>query len=153
MASFNNVKIQEVSKVTSPFDSITEFSLPLTLYDTYWFNFPPVERLYLYQITHLTPHFFTQLSSQTQHSLSPLSHFLHYFPLAGNLTGPDASKPFIYYSPDVGVSVTVGESTADFNSLSDNGVHEAAELHPLIPQLVASDDKAAVIAVQITLLP
>ncbi|XP_044467777.1 malonyl-CoA:anthocyanidin 5-O-glucoside-6''-O-malonyltransferase-like [Mangifera indica] len=153
MASFNNVKIQEVSKVTSFSDSITEFSLPLTFYDTYWFNFPPVERLYLYQITHLTPHFFySVILPDLKHSLSLT--LLHYFPLAGNLIWPqDAPKPYIHYSPDDGVSVTVAESTADFSLLSGNGVHEAVEFHPLIPQLVTSDDKAAVIAVQITLFP
>ncbi|XP_044468137.1 phenolic glucoside malonyltransferase 1-like [Mangifera indica] len=153
MASSNTIKIQEVSQVTPFSDSTTEFSLPLTKYDTVWFNFPPVERLYFYQITDLTPHFFHSfIIPDLKHSLSLA--LLQYLPLAGNLIWPqDAPKPFIYYSPDDGVSVTVAESTADFNSISDNGIHEAAELHPLIPRLVTSDDKAAMIALQITLFP
>ncbi|KAJ0041794.1 hypothetical protein Pint_19059 [Pistacia integerrima] len=153
MALFNTLKIHEVTQVTPFSDSTTEFSLPLTLYDTFWFNFPPVERLYFYQITDLTPHFFHSfIVPDLKHSLSLT--LLHYLPLAGNLIWPlDAPKPFIYYSPNDGVTFTVAESTADFNSLTDNGVHEAVELHPLIPQLVTSDDKAAMIAIQITLFP
>ncbi|KAJ0043243.1 hypothetical protein Pint_19064 [Pistacia integerrima] len=46
MASTNSVKIQEVSKVTPNSDSTTEFSLPLTFFDIFWFKFHPVERLY-----------------------------------------------------------------------------------------------------------
>ncbi|XP_044468951.1 phenolic glucoside malonyltransferase 1-like [Mangifera indica] len=153
MATSNTIKIQEVSQVTPFSDSTTEFSLPLTKFDTLWIKFPPVERLYFYQITDLTPHFFNSfILPDLKHSLSLA--LLQYLPLAGNLIWPpDAPKPFIYYSPDDGVSVTVAESTADFNSLSDNGIHEAAELHPLIPQLVTSDDKAAMIAIQITFFP
>ncbi|KAJ0043244.1 hypothetical protein Pint_19065 [Pistacia integerrima] len=153
MASSNAVKIQEVTQVTHFSHSTTEFSLPLTLYDTFWFNFPPVERLYFYQITDLTPHFFnSSILQDLKHSLSLT--LLQYLPLAGNLIWPtDAPKPYIYYSPNDGVPVTVAESTADFNSLTGNGVHEAVEFHPLIPQLVTSDDKAAMIAIQITLFP
>ncbi|XP_044468139.1 malonyl-CoA:anthocyanidin 5-O-glucoside-6''-O-malonyltransferase-like [Mangifera indica] len=154
MASSNTMKIQEVFKVTPFSDSTAEFSPPLTLYDTFWFNFPPVERLYFYQITGLTHHFFNSvILPNLKCSLSRT--LLHYLPLAGNLIWPpDAPKPCIYYSPtDGGVSVTVAESTADFNSLSGNGVRAVAELHPLIPQLLTSDDKAALIAIQITLFP
>ncbi|XP_031288239.1 phenolic glucoside malonyltransferase 1-like [Pistacia vera] len=152
-SSSNTVKIQEVFLVTPSSDSTSEFSLPLTLYDTFWFNFPPVERLYFYQITDLTPHFFNSvIFPKLKHTLSLT--LLHYLPLSGNLIWPpDAPKPYIYYSPNDGVAVTVAESTADFNSLSGNGVHEVVELHPLIPQLLTSDDKAAMIAIQITLFP
>ncbi|KAJ0041802.1 hypothetical protein Pint_19053 [Pistacia integerrima] len=152
-SSSNTVQIQEVSLVTPSSDSTSEFSLPLTLYDTFWFNFPPVERLYFYQITDLTPHFFNSvILPKLKHTLSLT--LLHYLPLSGNLIWPpDAPKPYIYYSPNDGVAVTVAESTADFNSLSGNGVHEVVELHPLIPQLLTSDDKAAMITIQITLFP
>ncbi|KAJ0100064.1 hypothetical protein Patl1_21758 [Pistacia atlantica] len=153
MASSNTVKIQEVTQVTPFSDSTTEFSLPLTLYDTFWFNFPLVERLYFYQITDLTPRFFNSfILPDLKHSLSVT--LLHHLPLAGNLIWPtDAPKPYIYYSPNDGVPFIVAESTGDFNSVTDNGVHEAVELHPLIPQLVTSDDQAVMIAIQITLFP
>ncbi|KAJ0100066.1 hypothetical protein Patl1_21750 [Pistacia atlantica] len=152
--SSNTVKIQEVSLVTPSSNPNSEFSLPLTLYDTFWFNFPPVERLYFYQITaDLTPHFFNSvILPKLKHSLSLTLR--HYLPLSGNLIWPpEVRQPYIYYSPNDGVTVTVAESTADFNSLSGNGVHEVVDLHPLIPQLLTSDDKAAMIAIQITLFP
>ncbi|XP_044506840.1 phenolic glucoside malonyltransferase 1-like [Mangifera indica] len=150
MASTNTIEIQEVTPFS---DSTTQFSLPLTKYDTFWFNFPPVERLYFYQVTDLAPQFFNSfILPDLKRSLSLT--LLHYLPLAGNLIWPpDAPKPFIWYSPGDGVSVTVAESAADFNSLSGKEVHEAAELHPLIPQLLTSDDKAAMISIQITLFP
>ncbi|KAJ0041803.1 hypothetical protein Pint_19052 [Pistacia integerrima] len=115
------------------------------------FNFSPVEHLYFYQITDLTPHFFNSvILPKLKHSLSLT--LLHYLPLSGSLIWPpEVKKPYIYYSPNDGVIVTVVESIADFNSLSGNGVHEVVDLHPLIPQLLTSDDKAAMIAIQITL--
>ncbi|KAJ0100069.1 hypothetical protein Patl1_21754 [Pistacia atlantica] len=155
MASTNKViiKIHEVTKVTPSSASAAEFSLPLTLYDTIWFKFPPVERLFFYQITDLTPHFFNSvILPKLKQSLSLT--LTHYLPLAGNLIWPhDAPKPFIYYSLNDGVSITVAESSADFTHLSGNGVRDAIELHPLTPELVTSDDKAAIISIQITMFP
>lgn len=68
----------------------------------------------------------------------------------------DSAKPAIYYFPDQndGVSFTVAESDADFSHLSgNNGNREAVEFHHLAPQLSISDDKAEVVAIQITLFP
>ncbi|XVF60693.1 hypothetical protein PTKIN_Ptkin08bG0068900 [Pterospermum kingtungense] len=47
----------------------------------------------------------------------------------------------------------VAESNANFKLLSSNGIYEAVELHPLIPELITSDDSASTIALQITLFP
>ncbi|XP_031268483.1 malonyl-CoA:anthocyanidin 5-O-glucoside-6''-O-malonyltransferase-like [Pistacia vera] len=153
MASTNSVKIQEVTKVTPHPDSTTEFSLPLTFFDIFWFKFHPVERLFFYQITHLTPQFFNSvILPQLKQSLSIT--LLHYLPLAGNLVWPqETPKPVIYYFRNDGVSLTVAESNADFNYLSGHGTREVVEFHSLIPDLSISDDKAAVIAIQITLFP
>ncbi|XP_044468138.1 phenolic glucoside malonyltransferase 1-like [Mangifera indica] len=153
MASTDMDKIHEVTKVFPPSLSATEISLPLTMYDTLWFKFHPVERLFFYQITDLAHHFFySEIIPKLKQSLSlTLSHYL---PLAGHLIWPqDAPKPFIYYSSNDGVSVTVAESTADFTRLSGNGIRDAVELRPLTPELLTSDDKAAVISIQITLFP
>ncbi|KAL5741410.1 hypothetical protein ACOSP7_028142 [Xanthoceras sorbifolium] len=38
--------------------STTESTLPLTYFDTFWLKFPPVERLFFYQLTDITHHLF-----------------------------------------------------------------------------------------------
>ncbi|KAJ4707290.1 Phenolic glucoside malonyltransferase [Melia azedarach] len=152
-ADENKVKIHEVTKVSSFSDSTSPSILPLTYFDTFWFKFPPVERLFFYQISELNSGFFNSVVlPKLRHSLSLTLH--HYFPLAGSLMWPeDAPRPAIYYFPNDGVSLTVAESDADFNFLSGNGFREAVKFHHLIPQLSISEDKAEVIALQITLLP
>ena len=52
-----------------------------------------------------------------------------------------------------GVSVTVAESNAIFDSVSADDIHEALELRPLTPELETSDDFADMVALQITLFP
>ncbi|KAH9678462.1 Malonyl-CoA:anthocyanidin 5-O-glucoside-6''-O-malonyltransferase [Citrus sinensis] len=152
----SKVKVHEVTKLT-PFSSnsttAAPFTLPLTYFDTYWFKFPPVERLFLYQITELTGDSFNSaILPKLKHALSLT--LLHYTPLAGHLMWPpDAAKPAIYYFPDDGVSLTVAESNSDFALLSGSGIRDAAEFNPLVPQLSISDDKAEVIAIQITYFP
>ena len=41
----------------------------------------------------------------------------------------------------------------NFHILSSNDMHRANELHPLVPQLISSDNKAEIISLQITLFP
>ena len=103
--------------------------------------------------TNSTPAYFNSvILPKLKQSLSLT--LLHYLPLAGNLKWPsNASKPIISYTPNDGVSLKVAESNADFNRLSSNGIYEAVELHPPVPQLITSDDSASIIAVQITLFP
>ncbi|KAH9678460.1 Malonyl-CoA:anthocyanidin 5-O-glucoside-6''-O-malonyltransferase [Citrus sinensis] len=140
----SKVKVHEDTKLT-PFSSnsttAAPFTLPLTYFDTYWFKFPPVERLFLYQITELTSDSFNSaILPKLKHALSLT--LLHYTPLAGHLMWPpDAAKPAIYYFPDDGVSLTVAESNSDFALLSGSGIRDAAEFNPLVPQLSISDDK------------
>ena len=57
------------------------------------------------------------------------------------------------YTPNDGVSVTVAESNSNFSLVSGNEIHEALELHSLVPQLMVTDDIAPIIALQITLFP
>lgn len=152
-ATHNLVRIDEVTKITPFPNSTTSFHLPLTYFDTFWILTPPVERLFFYEVAHLTSEIFNlTILPKLKHSLS-LTLF-HYLPLAGHLTWPsEAEKPAIYYSPNDGVSVTVAVSNADFNVLASDGIREAAEFRPLTPQLFISEDKAEAVAIQITLFP
>ena len=155
---------QEVTKVTpliSHSSSAQELTLPLTYCDILWLKFPPVERIFFYEITGLASDFFnSEIVPRLKHSLSLT--LLHYLPLAGSIVWrPQAQdqqqQPVIYYSPDnddYGVSVTVAvSSNNDFSHLSGNGIRGAVEFHPLVPQLSISHDKAEIVAAQITLFP
>ncbi|KAE8706753.1 putative HXXXD-type acyl-transferase family protein [Hibiscus syriacus] len=150
------MKIFEVTRVTPPSnspESATELCLPLTFYDLYWFKFPPVERLFFNQLNELTPACFNSvILPKLKRSLSLT--LLHYLPVASNLKWPpDQPKPVVLYTPNDGVPLTVAESSADFNLLSSNGIHDAVELHPFKPELITSDASTSTIALQITLFP
>ncbi|XP_052488984.1 phenolic glucoside malonyltransferase 1 [Gossypium raimondii] len=152
----NRMEILEVTQVAptsnSP-ESTTEFRLPLTFCDIFWFKLPPVERLFFYQLDELTPACFNSvILPKLKRSLSLTLD--HYLPLAGNLKWPpNEPKPIILYTPNDGVSLIVAHSDADFNILSSDGVYDASELHPLKPDLVTSDVSSSAIAVQLTLFP
>ncbi|GMI98238.1 hypothetical protein like AT3G29590 [Hibiscus trionum] len=151
MASSSVVKILETVQI-KPIPA-GESTLPVTFFDTFWFSLAPVERLFFYNLNDLTPAYFSSdiVPKLKQSLYLTLNHFL---PLAGNLRWPsNAPKPFISYTPNDGVSLTVAESDADFDRLTGNGVYEALELHHLIPQLISSDDSASALALQITLFP
>ncbi|ESR49680.1 hypothetical protein CICLE_v10031484mg [Citrus x clementina] len=161
------VKIREVTRVTPFFDStastndnpLPSTALALTYFDTKWFKFPPVQRLFFYRNqTSDTDsiRFNSEILPQLKHSLSLA--LLHYLPLAGHIMWPELEpKPAVYYFPDQkcdGVSFVVAESSdADFDRVSGDGIREAAEYHPLVPQFSITEDKAEVIAIQITLFP
>ncbi|KAE8699691.1 transferase family protein [Hibiscus syriacus] len=151
MASSSAVKILETAQI-EPISAV-ESSLPFTFFDTFWFTMAPVERLFFYSLNDLTPaDFSSHILPNLKQSLSLTLH--HFLPLAGNLMWPsNAPKPFISYTRNNGVSLTVAESDDDFHRLTGNGVFEALELHPLIPRLVSSDDYASALALQITLFP
>ncbi|KAE8709987.1 Phenolic glucoside malonyltransferase 1 [Hibiscus syriacus] len=150
------MKISEVIRVTPPSDSpesATELCLPLTYSDLFWFKLPPVERLFFYQLNELTPACFNSVVlPKLKRSLSLT--LLHYLPVAGNLKWPpDQPKPVVLYTANDGVPLTVAESSPDFNLLTSNGIHDAVELHPLKPELIASDVSTSTVALQITLFP
>ncbi|GLU10948.1 hypothetical protein SLE2022_277230 [Rubroshorea leprosula] len=150
------VEVIEVAPSSNQFPtSAAEFTLPLTFFDTYWFKFSPVERLFFYPLpADSNPTFFnSEVLPKLKKSLSLT--LLHFLPLAGNLIwpSPDAAKAVIRYTPNDAVSLTVAESDGDFNRLSGNEIINAIELHPLVPQLKASHDAVAITAIQITLFP
>lgn len=162
----NRVKIHEVTKITPTMisDDNGLTCLPLTLFDTYWLKFLPVERLFFYEVADLSWDLFdSEILPKLKHSLS-LTLGLHYLPLAGRMMWPEhTAKPAIYYlSPDhdekedivKGVTVAVAESEGlDFDVLSGDGIREAVEFRALTPQLSISDNKAEVVSIQITLFP
>ncbi|TXG65736.1 hypothetical protein EZV62_007011 [Acer yangbiense] len=152
----NTPQVDGVIRVSPNSDfnsSTTESTLPLTFFDTFWLKFPPVERLFFYELTDLTHHLFDSvILPNLKRSLSLT--LLHYLPLTGKIKWPpQAPKPAVFYSPKDGVSVTVAESSANFDRVSADDIHEALELRPLTPELVTSDDFADMVALQITLFP
>ncbi|KAK9197532.1 hypothetical protein WN943_005671 [Citrus x changshan-huyou] len=165
--TINRVKIHEVTKITPmmiPDDDDDLICLPLTLFDTYWLKFLPVERLFFYEVADLTWDLFdSEILPKLKHSLS-LTLGIHYLPLAGHMVWPEhAAKPAIYYflpgqdqKEDIvnGVTVAVAESEGlDFDVLSGDGIRQAVEFRALTPQLSISDNKAEVVSIQITLFP
>ncbi|KAM5581193.1 phenolic glucoside malonyltransferase 2 [Rosa sericea] len=142
-----SVKKVEVCRVAPKPGSSENQSLPLTFFDLCWLRFQPVERLYFYQ-TSSTDSVLSKL--KTSLSLT-LQHFL---PLAGNLTWPqDSLKPVLSYVQGDAVSLTVAESDADFDHLINSISLAAQDFSPLVPQLDVTDERAAAMALQITVYP
>ncbi|XP_058739297.1 malonyl-CoA:anthocyanidin 5-O-glucoside-6''-O-malonyltransferase-like [Vicia villosa] len=156
----NNIKIHEHIKVVPPSSSTqTTTTTPLTFFDIIWLRFHPAERIYFYTLhdPHSHPSFFFQeIVPNLKSSLSlTLQHFL---PLAGKIVWPsDSSKPFIQFDPsddDIGVSLHIVESDADFNHVIGNSPHEASLSRSFIPHLESSDSFfASIISLQITFFP
>ncbi|EOY03695.1 HXXXD-type acyl-transferase family protein, putative [Theobroma cacao] len=84
MASPHTVKVLGTTRVTPASDSpisATEFSHPLTFFDTLWFKFHPVERIFFYQLNVSNPEYFhSVILPKLKRSLSLT--LLHYLPLA-----------------------------------------------------------------------
>jgi hypothetical protein len=90
MASTSPIKVLESCQLTPPSespDSAVEVSLPLTFFDIFWLKFDPVERIFSYELSDLTPTMFnTEILPKLKHSLSLT--LLRFLPLAGkNLLG------------------------------------------------------------------
>ncbi|XP_062151034.1 phenolic glucoside malonyltransferase 1-like [Alnus glutinosa] len=153
MAPNNSVKVVEVFRVSPPPsspDSGSPRSLPLTLFDLIWLRFPPVQRVFFYEISPTNAPFLDSILPNLKHSLSLTLQ--HYLPLAGTLTWPkDSHKPIINYTEGDSVSFTLAESSADFYHLSGNDFVEAEEYHPLVPHLPTSHEQAQVLALQLTM--
>ncbi|KAM6561993.1 hypothetical protein CsatB_021991 [Cannabis sativa] len=148
-----SLKILEETHV-APYSvtTTTNFTLPLTSFDTYWFKFPPAQCLFLYSLPKDTTFFLNSLLPKLKHSLSlTLQHFL---PLAGNLTWPQHSpKPIALYTPGDVVSLSVAESNADFDTLSGNKPFQASKVRPLLSPLHVSETGVSVMTLQITVFP
>ncbi|KAL5080341.1 hypothetical protein RYX36_008762 [Vicia faba] len=126
-------------------------SLQLTFFDLLWLRFPPVQRLFFYELTNSPSFFYETLVPNLKKSLSlTLQLFL---PLSGNIIWPiESSKPIINYAHGDSVSFRVVESKESFKDLSSNHC-EASKRHHLIPLLKTSHEKASLISIQVTLFP
>ncbi|XP_047336970.1 phenolic glucoside malonyltransferase 1-like [Impatiens glandulifera] len=167
MTASKEVKVTEECKITpapnppekklsSSSDEGNNNYLPLTFFDTIWLKFPPTQRLFFYEINHLSSHlFYNTILPNLKHSLSLTLQ--HYPSLAGNLNWhPETAKPIIRYSiaDDGGVPFSVAEScTLDFDSLSTDHFKEAKDLHHLLPDFHYSESKANVLSLRVTLFP
>ncbi|XP_022149785.1 malonyl-coenzyme:anthocyanin 5-O-glucoside-6'''-O-malonyltransferase-like isoform X2 [Momordica charantia] len=150
MAENQTLKILEVCRVVPPPDSYSSSPATLspTFFDLLWLRFPPVQRLYFYQISHKSI-FFQTIVPKLKSSLSLILQ--HYAPLAGNFIWPQHSyKPTIQAAPGNGVLFTVAESDADFYHLSSNNLRETIEYDPLLPEFPSSDDQTVVMTLQVT---
>ncbi|XP_058756886.1 phenolic glucoside malonyltransferase 1-like [Vicia villosa] len=150
--SFKIIEVCNVEPFHEPSKpSQSPTSLPLTFFDLLWLRFPPVQRLFFYELTNSTTFFYEILLPNLKNSLSlTLELFL---PLSGNIIWPiDSSKPIINYVHGDSVSFTVVESKESFEDLSTNHC-EASKRHHLIPLLKTSDEKASLISIQVTLFP
>lgn len=127
-----------------------ETSLPLTFFDVYWLNSPPVERLFFYRLTPGPDGVPSAIISSLR---SSLSHALRaYFPLAGRLRlmPGTADRYELHYRPGDGVGFTVAEYAADVDELAADGPREVARILPLVPPLSAG--VGPVLALQATVL-
>ncbi|XP_022970535.1 phenolic glucoside malonyltransferase 1-like [Cucurbita maxima] len=154
MDDLPSVKIIEICKVAPPPEAsraaAVPSSLPLTFFDVLWLRIYPIQRLFFYELPSNGISFIDEVVPKLKTSLSLTLR--HYLPLAGNLVWlPQSEVPTIEFVDGDGVSLTVAESGADFYQLSGNGFREVSEFHPLVPQLPVSHDRAATIAIQVTI--
>ncbi|EOA15413.1 hypothetical protein CARUB_v10007455mg [Capsella rubella] len=154
--ALNVIKTIRVSPATIFSDDSASFSnLPLTFFDLHFMKSLPTQQVMFYKLTESSSSresFHSLILPKLELSLSIVLR--HYLPLAGCLSWePKDPKPCIVVSKHDTVSLTIAETGLDFSFASGNGIRPATYLHPLIPELLTSDDLAAVITLQITLFP
>ncbi|KAK9108589.1 hypothetical protein Syun_024600 [Stephania yunnanensis] len=150
-----NVKVIDQSQIAPPPASTPpKTSLPLTLFDVIWTDFPPMKRLLFFQL-HIDSkqNFFQTILPNIKRSLSlALQRF---YPFAGHLMktpSTDFIKPEIIYTDDDSVTLTVAECDSSFEHLVSYGGRDAKEYSLLIPALVSeSDFFSPLMAIQVTL--
>ncbi|MCD7467267.1 hypothetical protein HAX54_004596 [Datura stramonium] len=148
------VKMLECCQISPPTGSVPSTTLPLTFLDIPWLLSSPGQPLLFYDFPHTTCHNFIQtILSDFKISLSLTLKY--YFPLAGNLIiPPQPSKPQITYTSGDSVSLTIAESTADYNHLLSHQSKGVQDFHQLVPQLPQiSESKYSLLAIQITIFP
>uniref|UniRef100_A0A453ISW2 Anthocyanin 5-aromatic acyltransferase n=2 Tax=Aegilops tauschii subsp. strangulata TaxID=200361 RepID=A0A453ISW2_AEGTS len=133
-----------------PIPPVPETSLPLTFFDVFWLNFPPVERVFFY---HLVP---GPGAATTATILSNLKTSLAqalraFYPLAGRLRlrPGTTDRHELHYQPGDGVTFTVAMYDLDVDELALDEPREVAKIAQLVPPL---PDGGAVLALQATVL-
>ncbi|KAG8369360.1 hypothetical protein BUALT_Bualt14G0003200 [Buddleja alternifolia] len=166
--------ILERCKISPPADSVPEFTLPILFFDMIWYDFAANQSVLFFEFPAgcSKSHFMDSIVPQLKTSLSlTLSHFL---PLAGNIIHPaplnltgdnnnnnnnnNNMKPVIRYESGDSVSLTISESTADFNHLTGNHPRASEDFYAFAPQLSKATHSeysitCPVLALQVTLFP
>ncbi|KAJ9550589.1 hypothetical protein OSB04_014634 [Centaurea solstitialis] len=154
MTSLPILTVLELSHLSPPPATVDDGgSLPLTFFDLFWLNAPPVHHLFFYELPDVTKTYFTQtIVPNLKHSLSiTLQHF---FPFAGNLIvfPTDPSRKPRY------VTKKATRSRLDFDDLTGNHPRDCEKFYRLIPLLgkaskVSDYVSIPVFSIQVTLFP
>ncbi|KAI4992919.1 hypothetical protein ZWY2020_007232 [Hordeum vulgare] len=133
-----------------PIPPVPETSLPLTFFDVFWLNLPPVERVFFYRLVPgpgaaATATILSNLKTSLAQALRA------FYPFAGRLRlrPGTADRHELHYQPGDGVIFTVAKYDLDVDELSMDEPREVAKMAQLVPSL---PDGGAVLALQATVL-
>ncbi|RCV26787.1 hypothetical protein SEVIR_5G276800v4 [Setaria viridis] len=147
-SSSPRIRVHDTTLV-SPSPSPREASLPLTFFDIFWLNSPPVERLFFYRLSPDAD--VATIVSNLKKSLQQAVRA--FYPLAGRLRLiPGTSDRYeLYYRPGDAVTFTVAECAddEDIDSLTTDDPREVSKIAPLVPAL---PEGGGLLALQATLL-
>ncbi|KAL3848920.1 hypothetical protein ACJIZ3_010802 [Penstemon smallii] len=138
-----------------PEAAATEQSLPLVFFDILWLHFQPIRRLIFYEFPCSKSYFIDTLIPKLNDSLS--TTLKHYAPVAGNLLYPinTENKPIIRFTPGDSVSLTVAESSNDFDILIGNHARDADQFYDFVPELPLKEGpeykSVPVVSIKVTL--
>ncbi|XP_075503226.1 malonyl-coenzyme:anthocyanin 5-O-glucoside-6'''-O-malonyltransferase-like [Primulina tabacum] len=149
----------ETCRISPPQGEVPpEVSFPATYFDIVWIAYHPIRRLIFFDYTESKSSFFETHLPNLKRSLSlTLKHFT---PLAGNIIHPlnTTEKPRFRYVEGDSVSLTVSESSNDFDSLVSYGARDADQFYDYVPQMPPLKDEpehklVPILALQVTLFP
>ncbi|KAL2496883.1 Phenolic glucoside malonyltransferase 2 [Forsythia ovata] len=131
----------EHCEILPPPAEVTELTLPLTFLDIPWLYFHPIHRLLFYEFPCSKPYFLETIVPNLKESLSLT--LKRYIPLASNIFYPSSNeKPVFRYMVGDSVSLTIAESSDDFNNLTANYARDADQFYPFVPQLPPPKEEA-----------
>nr|BAA93452.1 acyltransferase homolog [Gentiana triflora] len=150
-----DIKVLEKCRVAPPPDAVAEFTVPLSFFDMRWLISDAEHHLHFYRFRHPCPNSKFIISSIKSSLSLVLKHFL---PLAGNLIWPvDSSDrmPELRYKKGDSVSLTIAESSMDFDYLAGDHQRDSYKFNDLIPQLpepivTSGDEVLPLFALQVT---
>jgi len=155
----DEVKVIHQCQVSPPQGSLpSSITIPLSYLDLPWFRCPNMKRIYYYNFPHSTQHFLQTSLPILKNSLSlTLQHF---FPFSSKTVfPPKPQNPYILYSQDDSISLTICESKSNFHHLTSNSPTNLAISYPLVPLIpspsILQDGTLLfpTLAIQITLFP
>ncbi|KAJ7950183.1 Anthocyanin 5-aromatic acyltransferase [Quillaja saponaria] len=155
-------KILEHCKISPAVTQVSTASLPLTFFDISCSGPLCFNQLFFYEFPHPTHHFVDTILPTLKHSLSRTLQ--HFHPLAGNLLcPPPPNEPYIHYTNNDSVSLTIAESTSNFDHIISKHPHvsvidlkEVAPFVPKMPPITSTNNDTIVFPIfvlQITVFP